>query len=99
LEHIVKIGLAEYLKKRSIEDVKDYTKQSFKYKYYRAFRPDGTEKSGVNRILFNFKGVEIKREYVPEGLPTKFEWATIAEIDNHGTIYPNIQRNELIKPN
>ncbi len=98
LEHFVKIGLAEKLKKRDPKDTEEYTKYSFKYKYYRAFRPDRTEKSGVNRILFDLKGEEVTREYVPEGFPKEFEWATIAEIDKHKTMYPDIERNELIRP-
>ncbi|TND09343.1 MAG: hypothetical protein FD123_1305 [Bacteroidetes bacterium] len=97
LEHIVKIGLAETLKK-DIANAQDYTKYSFKHKYYRAFKPDGTEKTGVNRILFDLKGEEITREYVPEGFPKEFEWATIAEIDKHNIMYPNKERQELIRP-
>ena len=52
----------------------------------------------MNRILFDLKGEEVTREYVPEGFPKEFEWATIAEIDKHKTMYPDIERNELIRP-
>ena len=71
-----------------------------KYKYYRAYRPDGTEKSGVNRIEFNSKGEEETREYVEAGLPLdeSYCWATIAEIDKHGKMYPHILRSDLIGP-
>ncbi len=95
LEHIVKIGLAEYLKK-DMGDAGPYTRYYFKHKYYRAFKPDGSEKTGVNRILFDLKGEEITREYVPEGFPEEFEWATIAEIDKHSTI-PGLYQQQLLK--
>lgn len=97
LEHVVKIGLAEILKK-DINDNNGYTKYSFKHKYFRAFKPDGTEKTGVNRILYNLRGEEITREYVPEGFPKEFEWATIEEIDKFNVMYPNMERSELIRP-
>ncbi len=97
LERIVKIGLAEYLKKDFAPSQK-YTQYAFKHKYYRAFKSDNSEKTGANRILFDFKGEEITREYVPEGFPKDFEWATIAEIDKNGTVYPNKNREDLIRP-
>ncbi|MBK6836469.1 MAG: hypothetical protein IPG89_20295 [Bacteroidetes bacterium] len=78
--------------------ISEKIKHFFKYKYFRAFRPDGSEKDGVNRIEFNLNGEELTREYVPEGFPKEFEWATIAEIDKHNIMYPNKERQELIRP-
>lgn len=93
IEKTVKLGLAEYLTKKSIVDEKSPI--PFRRKYYRAFRPDGTEKEGVNRIIFDCTGHEVTREYVPAGLPTDFEWATVTEIDHGGIKYPAVPREKL----
>lgn len=66
-------------------------------KYYRAFKPNGEFKEGVNKIIFNEDGEEITREYVPEGLPDgDFGWASLAEINKHGEVYPFIKNRKLL---
>lgn len=98
LAHIVKVGLVEFLRKRDKNRLENYPKYFFSYKYFRAFRPDGSEKPGANMIVFDHMGEQVNRLYVPEGFPKDFEWATIPEIDKYNVMYPFKDRSDLIRP-